>query len=118
MINKWEGDYKCVLMVCSAGILRSPTAAEVGREFGWNTRAAGAYEEYALIPVSQALIYWADLIVCMTPDHAERIEQKFSGLHPKQKMVVLNIEDNHPFRDPELVAELRHKLKELNDSNN
>jgi predicted protein tyrosine phosphatase len=114
MINKWEGDYKCVLMVCSAGLLRSPTAAEVGREFGWNTRAAGAYEEYALIPVTAPLIMWANLIVCMKQEHADVLQSKFAGLHPEQKIVILDIEDNHAFRDPELVAVLRHKLKELN----
>lgn len=42
--NKFQGSYKRVLCVCSAGLLRSPTAALVLSKdpYNFNTRACGA----------------------------------------------------------------------------
>ena len=41
--NIYQGKDKRVLCVCSAGLLRSPTAANVlHKEFGYNTRACGS----------------------------------------------------------------------------
>ena len=41
--NPFQKDYKRVLCVCSAGLLRSPTAAYVLSQapYNYNTRAAG-----------------------------------------------------------------------------
>lgn len=62
--NPFQGEAKKVLCVCSAGLLRSPTLANVLHiEFGYNTRAVGTSSEYALIPITEALIAWADEIV-------------------------------------------------------
>jgi len=60
--NPYQGKATKALCVCSAGLLRSPTIAKVLTEKGYNTRAAGASQEYALIPLSPALILWADEI--------------------------------------------------------
>ena len=63
--NEYQGNYTRTLCVCSAGLLRSPTTAAVlQKEFGRNTRSAGTMD-YALIPISEALIMWADEIVVM-----------------------------------------------------
>ena len=63
-LNAHQGDRKKVLTVCSAGLLRSPTLAYVlQREFGYNTRSVGSTHTFALIPISEALIAWADEIV-------------------------------------------------------
>ena len=68
--NPFQGKAKKVLCVCSAGLLRSPTLANVlHRQFGFNTRAVGYCQEYALIPISQALIWWADEIVFVNHLH-------------------------------------------------
>lgn len=67
--NPYQTAAKRVLCVCSAGLLRSPTAANVlHKEFGFNTRAVGVSQEYALIPIDQALLSWADEIVCVEPE--------------------------------------------------
>ena len=67
--NPYQTNAKRVLCVCSAGLLRSPTAANVlHKEFGFNTRAVGVSQEYALIPIDQALLSWADEIVCVEPE--------------------------------------------------
>jgi len=62
--NPFQGKTPKILFVCSAGLLRSPTAANViHKELGHNTRACGSSKDFALIPVSEALIQWADEIV-------------------------------------------------------
>lgn len=98
--NRFQGDSKKVLCVCSAGLLRSPTAAEVlSREpFSFNTRAAGMASEYALICVDDVLLAWADEIVCMENAHAEILRRRVDN-----KLVLsLDIEDDFVFRDPNL----------------
>lgn len=52
--NPYQGKDKKVLFVCSAGILRSATAARIyGRKY--NTRCAGTGLDYALIPPHRAI---------------------------------------------------------------
>ncbi len=102
--NLWQGAAKRVLCVCSAGLLRSPTAAIVlNREFGWNTRAVGLDVGYALIPIDIVHIKWADEIVCMDADQKMNLElmcerQDFSPplIHN------MDIPDNYVWMDAEL----------------
>lgn len=69
--NPYQGSARRVLCVCSAGLLRSPTTAVVlaNEPFNYNTRAAGTSDEFALVPVDQALLTWANEIVCMQLEH-------------------------------------------------
>lgn len=63
--NPYQGSEKRVLCLCSASLLRSQTLATVLYEkYGYNTRSAGV-SDYALIPVSTALLKWADEIICV-----------------------------------------------------
>ena len=116
--NRYQGKYKRVLCVCSAGLLRSPTAALVLSQepYNFNTRAAGLDEAFALIPVDRVLIEWADEIVTMTSDQAEEIRNR---LEEEKPIVVLNIDDNYRYRDPELVNLIRESYdnhtKELSE---
>lgn len=102
MSNPAQGDYKRVLCVCSAGLLRSPTAALVlsQKPFNFNTRAAGVEKDYALIVVDEYLYHWADEIVCMSQEQVEKIERDFG--HGKT-VVCLDIPDSYEYRDPELM---------------
>lgn len=116
--NRYQGEYKRVLCVCSAGLLRSPTAALVLSQepYNFNTRAAGLDEAFALIPVDRVLIEWADEIVTMTSDQAEEIRNR---LEEEKPIVVLNIDDNYRYRDPELIKLIRESYdnhtKELSE---
>src|SRR5687768_2523899 len=99
--NEHQGEFKKVLCVCSAGLLRSPTAAWVlsNPPFNFNTRAAGIEGVYALILVDDVLLTWADEVVVMNGDLAMRIREKgYTGL-----IVDLRIKDSYDYRDPELV---------------
>jgi len=103
--NPYQGKFKRVLCVCSAGLLRSPTAAYVlANEFDCNTRAAGIATEYALIPVDPVLLEWAEEIVCMEQSHAQHL---YTLGVPFSRIVVLNIPDKFEYRDPELIRLIR-----------
>ena len=104
-MNEYQGRTRRVLCVCSAGLLRSPTAAVVLSQepYNFNTRAAGLNLEYALIPVDEVLIKWADEIVVM--------EKKMLGRFEKclKPVIVLDIEDCFAYRDPQLVQLIKEK---------
>ena len=107
--NPHQGAYKKALFVCSAGILRSATAAHWAAEHkGWNTRNVGVHD-YALIPLTQDLIDWADKIYCMEQHHVDVMRMDFGPL-PEDKIKVLNIPDNYEYRSPELIELLAEKL--------
>lgn len=97
--NHYQGKTKKVLCVCSAGMLGSPTAANVlHSRFGYNTRACGVSKEYALIMLDDVLATWADEIVAVHPEVASLIDSKWID-----KLVTLNIPDLYPYMDNELI---------------
>ena len=74
--NPYQGKAKKVLCVCSAELLRSPTAAVIlQQEYGYNTRAVGVEDSFALIPIDDVLIEWADEIVCADIDHVDVVKK-------------------------------------------
>lgn len=113
--NPCQGEFKKVLCVCSAGLLRSPTAAWVlsNPPFNFNTRAAGATDAFALVQVDDVLLSWADEIVCMEQDHVDLIKAKFaSGIKIKEKPIIcLHIEDSYYYRQEELKWLIAEKYK-------
>jgi predicted protein tyrosine phosphatase len=112
--NPFQGDTKKVLCVCSAGLLRSPTAAVVLSQepFNYNTRAAGIAEEYALIPVDDVLLQWADEIVCMDSYQQGILEDKLEAFDNfKTKVICLNIPDSFAYRDPKLINLIKERYK-------
>lgn len=117
--NPYQGPAKRVLTVCSAGLLRSPTAAHIiNQEYGHNTRAVGVVEEYAMIPIDIVQVTWAQEIVCMHEDIAERVRAKFRDV--EDKLVVLDIPDMFEYMAPQLVEMIKTQYAEAtkeNDSN-
>ena len=115
--NRYQGKYKKVLFVCSAGLLRSATAAHVfsAEPYNFNTRTAGVAIEYALNPVNEALLEWADHIFLMEQEHYDTLEHSFGSedmADYKAKMTVLNIPDNFEYRNPKLISLLKEKVEE------
>lgn len=108
--NPYQGDTKKVLCVCSAGLLRSPSAAVVLSQtpFNYNTRAAGLYTDFALIPVDEVLLGWADEIVCMTEDHKVSLKARTT-----KPVICLNISDNFEYRDPNLMQQIKERYQSL-----
>lgn len=116
--NHWQGIAPRVLFVCSAGLLRSATAATLGSQMGMNTRNCGSHYEYALIPISANLIYWAKKIVFVNYANYERAKENFANdeellCQLKYKKVVWDIEDDYCYMDDTLVSLIKPKLSEI-----
>lgn len=103
--NPYQGKYHRVLTVCSAGCLRSPTAAVVLAQepYNFNTRSAGVYGGMAIVTVTDTLLAWADEIVCMENYHADYITELLQKYGLEKPIKVLNIPDNFAYRDPTLI---------------
>ena len=108
--NPFQGKMKRVLCVCSAGLLRSPTIAWIlsNPPFNFNTRACGASPEYALIPLDEALVYWADEVIAVEQWQIDRVLR----IDPNKKVRLINTPDRYETRQKELVEYLIPKLKE------
>lgn len=119
--NAYQGQHRKVLTVCSAGCLRSPTAAHIlsGPPWNFNSRCAGTSEEYAIVPVTEALLIWADDILVMD----EYQQAIINGMQNKlaremedyeyKRVVNLEISDEFSYRDPKLVEIMTAKFTEL-----
>lgn len=108
--NQYQGDYKKVLCVCSAGLLRSPTTALVLSQapYHFNTRAAGINPEYALVPVDEVLLEWADEIVCMERKQAVLLEKLTN-----KPVLCLEIPDHFRYRDTELMDMVKKQYDKM-----
>ena len=117
--NPHQGDAKRVLCVCSAGLLRSPTASHVLHgEFGYNTRAVGVDIGHALIPIDDVLINWADEIVVMDEYQKQqviRIDPDLDEQIVSDKIIVLNVPDNYEYMNEKLQEIILRKYKQLTE---
>lgn len=113
--NPYQGSAPRWLFVCSAGLLRSPTGAAVAIKHGINARACGANLNYALIPISSNLIYWAHKIVFVCPEVHE-LTVKLFDKHPllleliEIRQHILDIPDMFRYMDPDLVQRFEKEL--------
>lgn len=111
--NPYQGKDKKVLFVCSAGILRSATAARIYAH-KYNTRCAGTGLGYALVPLSERLMDWADEIVFVNPINHEYACHDFDMKKYEGFVKVLNIPDMHEHKAPELVKEFEKQYEPVN----
>ena len=100
--NICQGTSKKVLFVCSAGILRSATAARIySRKY--NTRCAGTGLTYALIPLTELLMEWADEIVFVHPTNYDQAGAHFDLVPYMEKIKILNIPDEYNHMEAQLI---------------
>ena len=101
--NRYQGKDQKVLCVCSAGLLRSPTTASVlHKEFGFNTRSCGHSQEYALIPISEALIEWAEQVVFVNQENFDELSNEAKECLSYKTVVILDVPDEYSYNDPKL----------------
>ena len=120
--NRFQGEYKRVLCVCSAGLLRSPTIAWVlsNDPFNFNTRAVGCNTEYGFIQLDAYQLTWADEVVCAEYEHQFKVEELLEA-YPKNfirkpKVITLDIPDNFGYRDPTLCQLIRDTYQSIEDN--
>ena len=113
--NEFQGKTKKVLCVCSAGLLRSATLQNMLiKEYGYNVRNCGTEESYALIPISEALLLWADEIVFVNKANYRSVVMDLEDVGVDiNKIFVLNIPDNYSFNNPKLVEICKQQYKEI-----
>jgi predicted protein tyrosine phosphatase len=108
--NPYQGKDKKVLFVCSAGILRSATAARIyGKKY--NTRACGS-QSYALIPFSANLLLWADEVVFVATENYFDVKAQFPAIVEKDRKV-LDIPDIHPHMHPSLIKAFEEQYEPI-----
>lgn len=102
--NIYQGPTPRVLFVCTAGLLRSPTLQYLATQtLGYNTRAVGANHEYALIPLTEQLVEWADAVV-FVDKHPEQVAGQYIDLEAwKDKILTLDVPDVFGFGEDRLV---------------
>lgn len=110
-----ENDKKAtdsVLVVCTAGQHRSPTAARLLKEqFGISAKACGIHPQ-ASQPVTQELIDWSDHIIAMderTDGHKSYLEERFDI--GDRSIYVFDIPDVYGKDDPDLISLLNEKMQ-------
>ena len=116
--NRYQGNFRRVLCVCSAGMLRSPTIAWLlsNPPYNFNTRAAGLTKEYALVPVDEALVFWADDIIVMDQQMERDIRtiiemSRWKEDFEEPNIFVWGIPDVYEFREPNLVSRIEELAK-------
>ncbi|MFW1801258.1 low molecular weight protein tyrosine phosphatase family protein [Acinetobacter nematophilus] len=98
------------LFICSRNQWRSPTAERVfAVGYGLSTRSAGT-SKYAKHTVSLKDIAWADMIFVMEQKHKQNIKEKFAQQLQHKKVVVLDIPDDFPYMEEELIEILKDTM--------
>ena len=101
--NPYQGKYKKVLTVCSAGLLRSPTIAwYIQSVSDYNCRSCGI-NDYALIRLDDVLVTWADIIICSDDEKYEYVLEEYPNLVESRSVFNFNIPDIYEYKNPELI---------------
>jgi predicted protein tyrosine phosphatase len=99
-----------LLFICSKNQWRSPTAELLFKNHPLHHARSAGTSDKARIRVSQKLIDWADVLFFMERKYLDIVKQRFNI--NSQTIIVLDIEDNYQFNDPELVEILKVSLAE------
>ena len=112
--NSYQGNYKRVLTVCSANMLRSPTIAHVlsAEPYNYNTRSAGT-SDFALIPVTNDLLMWADEIVCADSEHTSIVNKMLQKLDIDKPLINLRIPDVYEYRNEGLIDLIKLRYDDI-----
>lgn len=105
-----------ILFVCSRNQWRSPTAEAIYKKRqDIHVRSAGT-EPSARVKLTSKTILWADIIFVMEKKHKQRILENFPSETEHQTIIILDIQDEYKFMDPELVEEIKMKVDNYLDN--
>ena len=100
-----------LLFLCSRNQWRSPTAEAVYQnDSRVEVRSAGVSASTRQ-RVTAKLLQWADRVFVMEHEHKRRLREQFPELVHDLRIDVLDIPDEYPFMDPELVALIRERVE-------
>jgi predicted protein tyrosine phosphatase len=99
-----------LLFVCSKNQWRSPTAEFIFKKNQKLSVKSAGTEPSARKRINEKDLNWADIVFVMEKKHRQRIIARFSETNYHEKIIVLDIEDNYQYMDPELIEELESKV--------
>lgn len=98
-----------VLFVCRYNRRRSATAERVfSKDPRLDVRSAGTSDD-ALVQVNAHMLAWADLLFVMDDGQERALRARFADDPALERLVNLEIPDDFPFLDPELVRLLQNR---------
>jgi predicted protein tyrosine phosphatase len=100
-----------VLFICSQNRLRSPTAEQVFSQYPGIECSSAGLSHGAQNPLTGELLEWADVVFVMERIHRSKLSSHFKKYLHNQRVVCLDIADNHAFMAPELVRLLEMRVK-------
>ena len=100
------------LFLCGKARMRSPTAADIARNWGIEADFAGLSPD-ADEPLGPEHLNWADVIFVMEARQAKRLQSLFPTHLRGKQVVTLNIPDRFTYNDPALIALLTPKLRAI-----
>jgi len=99
-----------LLFICSKNQWRSLAAELLFKNHSSHHARSAGTSDKARIRVSQKLIDWSDVLLFMERKHMDIVKRRFHL--DNQATVILDIEDNYQFNDPDLVEILEISLSE------
>lgn len=99
-----------LLFICSKNQWRSPTAELLFKNHPEHTARSAGTSDKARIRLNQKMLNNADVVFVMERKHKTLLMQRFD-ITDKQ-VIVLDIDDNYLFNDPELINILKTALSD------
>lgn len=102
-----------LLFVCTANLLRSPTAEEIYRKDPRFVVKSAGTADNAAQTLSTDLLEWADAIICMEKSHKKHIQKKFPETYAQKWVLCLDIPDEYERMQPTLVSLIQSRVEHL-----
>ena len=96
-----------ILFVCSRNKWRSRTAETIFKNNQKHKVKSAGTENDARIKVTGKLISWSNLIFVMEKRHRDRLKEKFGSVTDTKEIIILDIQDDYKYMDPELIEILQ-----------
>ena len=100
-----------VLFICSKNQWRSPTGERIyQKDARCHVRSPGTSSK-AKRKVNTKDLAWADLVLVMEKRHRSQLRERFPEEMHDVEVHVLDIPDDYPFMDPELIQLLKASVE-------
>lgn len=80
--------------------------------YNYDTRSCGTDGPYSPVPLSRALVNWAQEIVCAEHLHSGHVNTILKEMGIERPVKVLRIPDEYDLREPRLVELIKERYKE------
>jgi len=104
-----------VLFVCGKNQWRSPTAEEIYKNDPRMSVKSAGLSQKSRRRLSEKDLIWADLVLVMEREQKRRVVDQYSAIANAVDIESLDIPDEYPFMDPDLVELLREGVEQLLD---